>query len=361
MGSVSVPVDGSECRELRGRNRWGCVIDANRWPRHAGLVSTRRRVVILAFPGVQPLDVVGPHEVFAGANQLCTAGGQSAPYEVALQTLAGGPITSESGLQFATAPLPPPGRRIDTLVLPGGDGVYAASADPALVRWVASAAPNCRRVATVCTGSFLAARAGLLDGRRVTTHWARAARLQAENPTIQVDADPIYVRDGAVWSSAGVTAGIDLCLALVEDDCGHEVAQTIARWLVMFLRRPGGQTQFATPVWAPRAERSTVRAVQALVESAPGGDHRVPTMAAAAAMSERHFSRVFTEEVGETPGRYVERVRLEAARRELESTTDTVDAIAARCGFGTAETMRRAFHRRLHVAPDAYRRRFRVA
>ena len=329
--------------------------------RHAGRVPTARRVVILAFPGVQPLDVVGPHEVFAGANQVCAAAGTALPYEVAVHAPKGTTVTTESGLQFATAPLPAPGAIIDTLIIPGGDGVYAASDDQALVQWIASAAPRSRRVATVCTGSFLAARAGLLDGKRVTTHWARAARLQSAHPDVQVDPDPIYVRDGKVWSSAGVTAGIDLCLALVEDDLGHEVAQTIARWLVMFLRRPGGQTQFATPVWAPRAERSTVRAVQALVESAPGGDHRVPVLAAAAAMSERHFSRVFTEEVGETPARYVERVRLEAARHDLEATTDTVEAIAARCGFGTAETMRRAFHRRLRVAPDAYRRRFSVA
>ena len=158
-----------------------------------------------------------------------------------------------------------------------------------------------------------------------------------------------------------MTAGIDLTLALVHDDAGAEVAQTVARWLVMFLHRPGGQTQFASPVWVPRAERSTVRAVQHLVETAPGGDHRVPALAAAAAMSVRHFARVFTDEVGETPGRFVERVRVEAARRELETSADTLEVVAARCGFGTAETLRRVFHRRLHVSPDAYRRRFRVA
>jgi transcriptional regulator GlxA family with amidase domain len=215
-------------------------------------------------------------------------------------------------------------------------------------------------VATVCTGAFVAAEAGLLDGRRVTTHWARAAQLGAEYPSIVVDPDPIYVRDGKVWTSAGVTAGIDLALALVQDDLGDEVAQTVARWLVMFLHRPGGQTQFASSVWVPRAERSTVRAVQTVVEAAPGGDHRLPSMAAAAAMSVRHFARVFTAEVGETPGRFVERVRLEAARRELETTHDTLDVIAGRCGFGTAETLRRVFQRRLRVAPDSYRRRFGV-
>jgi len=215
-------------------------------------------------------------------------------------------------------------------------------------------------VATVCSGAFLAAEAGILDGRRVTTHWARAGQLAAEYPSLEVDPDPIYVRDGKFWTSAGVTAGIDLALALVQDDLGVEVAQTVARWMVMFLHRPGGQTQFASPVWVPRAERSTVRAVQSLVEVAPGGDHRLPALAAAAGMSVRHFTRVFTAEVGETPGRFVERVRLEAARRELETTSDTLDVIAARCGLGTAETMRRVFQRRLSVAPDSYRRRFRV-
>jgi transcriptional regulator GlxA family with amidase domain len=152
-----------------------------------------------------------------------------------------------------------------------------------------------------------------------------------------------------------------MALALVQDDLGSEVAQTVARWLVMFLHRPGGQTQFASPPWVPRAERSAVRAVQTLVEAAPGGDHRLPVLAAAAAMSVRHFTRVFTAQVGETPGRFVEQVRLEAARRDLETTNDTLDIIATRCGFGTAETLRRVFHRRLGVAPDSYRRRFRVS
>ena len=181
-----------------------------------------------------------------------------------------------------------------------------------------------------------------------------------EFPSLNVDCDPIYIRDGKFWTSAGVTAGLDLALALVADDLGVEVAQTVARWLVMFLHRPGGQTQFASPVWVPRAERSAVRAVQTLVEVAPGGDHRLPALAAAAAMSVRHFTRVFTAEVGETPGRFVERVRLEAARRDLETTNDTLDVVATRCGLGTGETLRRVFQRRLGVAPDSYRRRFRV-
>jgi transcriptional regulator GlxA family with amidase domain len=250
--------------------------------------------------------------------------------------------------------------RIDTLVIPGGDGVHSARSDPELVAWIKAAAPKCRRVATVCTGAFLAAEAGLLNGRRVTTHWARAQRLAIEYPALRVDADPIYIRDGKYWSSAGVTAGIDLALTLVEEDLGTEVAQTVARWLVMFLHRPGGQTQFATSVWAKRAERSAIRHVQNLVESCPGEDHRVPSMAGAASMSVRQFNRVFASEVGEPPGRFVERVRTEVARRELETTNDTLDVIAGRCGFGTSETLRRVFKRRLNVSPDSYRRRFKV-
>ncbi|MDO8392589.1 MAG: GlxA family transcriptional regulator [Actinomycetota bacterium] len=318
--------------------------------------TAARHIAIVAFPGVQSLDVVGPYEVFAGATQMVPDA-----YRVTLCAPVAGPIVSESGLTLTAGALPGDHEEIDTLVLPGGNGVHAARHDTALIEWIRSTAPRCRRVATVCTGTFLAAEAGLLDGRTVTTHWARAERLQHDFPALTVDPDPIYVRDGSLWTSAGVTAGIDLALALVEADHGTAVAQTVARWLVMFLHRPGGQTQFAAPVWAPRAERSTVRAVQLLVEAAPGGDHRLPVMATAAAMSVRHFSRVFTDEVGETPGRYVERVRLEAARRELETTTDTLEVIAARCGFGTAETLRRSFQRRLGVAPDSYRRRFRVA
>jgi transcriptional regulator GlxA family with amidase domain len=317
-----------------------------------------RNVVIVAYPGVQSLDVTGPFEVFAGARRAAEAFGTDGGYEVRLVAAAAGPVTSESGLSLTAGPLPGRGARIDTLLLPGGSGVAGARRSPDLVDWLRRTAPRARRVATVCSGTFLAAEAGLLDGRRVTTHWARAAELAADYPAVTVDADPIYVRDGAVWSSAGVTAGIDLALALVEDDLGTDVAQLIARWLVMFLHRPGGQSQFATPVWVRRATRSPIRAAQSRVEADPGDDHRVAALAAAAAMSERHFARVFAAEVGETPSRFVERVRTEAARRELESTGDTLDAIAVRCGFGTAETLRRTFHRRLHTSPDAYRRRF---
>jgi transcriptional regulator GlxA family with amidase domain len=319
-----------------------------------------RHVVIVAFPGVQPLDAVGPAEVFAGANRATKALGRAGGYRVTVASTDGAPVWADSGVGLCTLPLPDPAGRIDTLVLPGGDRARSARSDQRLMHWIGAVAPGCRRVATVCTGAYLAAEAGLLDRRRVTTHWASAEHLAAEYPALEVDPDPIYLRDGKIWTSAGVTAGIDLALALVEDDLGVEVAQTVARWLVMFLHRPGGQTQFASPVWVPRAERSTVRAVQTLVESAPAGDYRVPALAEAAAMSVRHFTRVFSDEVGETPGRFVERVRMEVARGELETTEDTVECIAARSGFGTSETMRRVFQRRLNVSPDSYRRRFRV-
>ncbi len=320
-----------------------------------------RRVVIVAFPGLQPLDAVGPFEVFSGAGRAVAGLGRARGYRVTLASTDGAAVQTGSGLRICSDPLPDVHERIDTLVLPGGEGVEVARSDPALMSWIAAVAPGCRRVATVCTGAFLAAAAGLLDGRRVTTHWASADRLATEFPDLVVDPDPIYIRDGAVSTSAGVTAGIDLALALVEEDHGSEVAQTVARWLVMFLHRPGGQTQFASPVWVPRAERSAVRTVQGLIERTPGDDHRLPVLAAAAAMSVRHFARVFRQEVGETPGRFVERVRLEAARGELETTDATLEAVARRCGFGTAETLRRVFQRRLAVSPDSYRRRFRMS
>jgi transcriptional regulator GlxA family with amidase domain len=316
-----------------------------------------RRVAIVCYPGVQPLDVVGPHEVFAAAN-VALGRSTSARYELLLCARQAGPVTSESGLtMYADAPIPTKGA-IDTLILPGGDGVYAARDDAELVASVRIAARRARRVATVCSGTFLGAAAGLLDGRRVTTHWARAARLASDHPELDVDADPIFIRDGNVWTSAGVTAGIDLALALVEDDHGAELAQTVARHLVMFLRRPGGQSQFAAPIWSKPAERGAIRTAQDLINADPSADLRVGALAAAIHMSERHFTRVFAAEVGEPPAKYVERIRVEAARRHLEVHGATVASVAGQCGFGTAETMRRSFLRRVGVAPDDYRRRF---
>jgi transcriptional regulator GlxA family with amidase domain len=317
-----------------------------------------RKVLIVGFPGVQGLDLVGPFEVFTSAS-LAVSGQGKGGYQPVVASVDGRPVTTETGLTFAAVELPDPCDPVDTLILPGGRGVHAARQDPRVIDWVVAAAPQARRVVTVCTGAFLAAQAGLLDGCRATTHWAYTDQLAREFPEIDVDPDPIFVRSSAtVWTAAGVSAGIDLALALVEDDHGTEVAQTVARWLVLYLRRPGGQTQFAAPVWVARAKREPIRAVQDAVESEPGRAHSIDELARRAAMSPRHFTRVFTDEVGEAPGAYVERVRTEAARRQLEQTDDTVVAIAARCGFGTAETMRRNFIRRIGVSPDQYRKTF---
>ncbi|WP_445167050.1 GlxA family transcriptional regulator [Mycolicibacterium sp. Dal123E01] len=312
-----------------------------------------RSVVILGFPGVQALDLAGPHDVFTGAA-LLTEGG----YQVKVVSRDGQPIATGTGLAFVGEAMPEP-HDIDTLILPGGAGVDAARDDPATMAWIRRAAANSRRVVSVCTGAFLAAEAGLLDGCRATTHWAYADRMAREFPAVTVDREPIFLRSSdKVWTAAGVTAGIDLSLALVEDDYGTDVAQTVARYLVLYLRRPGGQTQFAAPVWMPRARRQPIRDVQEAIESEPGAAHGISDLARRAAMSPRHFTRVFTDEVGEAPGAYVERVRTEAARRQLEETDDTVVTIAARCGFGTSETMRRNFIRRVGVSPDQYRKTF---
>jgi transcriptional regulator GlxA family with amidase domain len=233
-----------------------------------------------------------------------------------------------------------------------------AAADTTLIDWISRMAPTTRRTASVCTGAFLLARAGLLDGRRATTHWASAAELARLHPDVHVDPQPIFLRDGQIWTSAGVTAGMDLALALVEEDLDRDAALTIARHLVLFLRRPGNQSQFSATLAAQQPLRQPLRETQRLVVENIAGEHTVEAMAARAHMSTRHFARAFRAETGITPARYVERVRLEAARRRLEDTTESIGGVAAACGFGTAETMRRVFLRTLQVGPAEYRRRF---
>jgi transcriptional regulator GlxA family with amidase domain len=313
-----------------------------------------RSVVILGFSGVQALDLVGPSDVFTGASLIVDP-----RYDVRLVSKGGKPVDTGTGLSLVAERLPDPGEPVDTLLLPGGAGVGDVRQDRDLVAWIEAMAAGARRVVSVCTGAFLAAQAGLLDGCRATTHWAFAGQMAQEFPAVAVDPEPIFVRSSSkTWTAAGVTAGIDLALALVENDHGTEVAQTVARYMVLYLRRPGGQTQFAAPVWMPRAKREPIREVQEAIEAEPGGAHSISDLARRAAMSPRHFTRVFTHEVGEAPGAYVDRVRTEAARRQLEETGDTVAAIAARCGFGTSETMRRTFVRRVGISPDQYRKSF---
>ena len=322
--------------------------------------DTPRRVAIVAFPDVQSLDVTGPLEVFAGARRLISSTARSErSYEIEILSRDGAPLRTSSGLTITPhAALEDARGEIDTLIVAGGPGELRAVEDAVLIDWIARTSARARRTASVCSGAFLLARAGLLDGRRATTHWAEAERLGATYPQIEVDPDPIYVRDGAIWTSAGVTAGMDLALALVEEDLDREAALLIARHLVLFLRRPGNQSQFSATLVSQAPRREPLRETQRAVLEEIAAVHTVEAMAARAHMSPRHFARAFRAETGVTPARYVEQVRLEAARRQLEEGSEPVATVAEACGFGTAETMRRVFLRRLGVAPAEYRRRF---
>lgn len=319
-----------------------------------------REIAILAYPGVQSLDVTGPLEVFAGAQTLIkTTGRADGGYNVRVLSSDGEPLQTSSGLTIV-----PHGSfghvvaRVDTLIVAGGYGFQDACADPVMVEWIARTSKRARRTASVCTGAFLLAEAGLLDGRRATTHWSAAAELARRHPAVHVDPEPIFLRDGSVWTSAGVTAGMDLALALVEDDLDRDAALAIARQLVLFLRRPGNQAQFSATLAAQEPARESLREVRRHIVENLAGNLSVETMAACAHMSPRHFARSFHAETGVTPARYVEHIRIEAARRALEDTSEPVAAVAAACGFGAAETMRRAFLRALGVGPAEYRRRF---
>ncbi len=332
------------------------------------------RVVIVLYPGFQPLDVTGPHEVLAAANEVMDGLGRKGPrYELVRAAVSAGPVASESGLQLvaehsfadvaasasansnSNSKSASPRAPIHTLLIPGGTGAMADQ--EATVTWLAAGVPA-QRVATVCTGTFLAADAGLLHGRRVTTHWARAGELARRHPDLTVDPDPIYIKSDHLWTSAGVTAGIDLALALVEEDCGAEVARLVARYLVVYLRRPGGQSQFGTPVWSEPAIGAPIRDACDIIHAELEGDLSVNALAARVGLSSRHFARRFRSEVGEPVAKHVERLRVEAARQLLETGDLGLEAVATECGFGSAEILRRAFHRRLEISPDAYRRQF---
>lgn len=319
-----------------------------------------RRVAILLYPGLQSLDVTGPLEVFAGASAALAAARRPDPgYEVITLAARAAPMRASSGLTLLPdGPLPARPGLIDTLIVPGGHGRREAARDQTLLSWLARAGQRVRRLASVCTGAFLLADAGLLKGRTVTTHWAYAKQLADLHPDLTVDPDPIFLTDGNLWTSAGVTAGIDLALAMVEQDHDRRLALQIARHLVMFLRRPGSQSQFSATLAAQEPQREPLREIQRHVLERLAADHSVQAMAARAHMSPRHFARAFAAETGLTPARYVEQARLEAARRSLEETRQPVEAIARACGFGTAETMRRCFLRALGIPPAEYRRRF---
>jgi transcriptional regulator GlxA family with amidase domain len=301
-----------------------------------------RTVLIVLFDGVQSLDVTGPLEVFAGANRWHPDGAVASngpAYRIRTASLGGRPIRTSSGLRLAPDEDLHGTSRPDVLIVPGGEGTRHA--DPDLISWLRVHGHRARRLVSVCTGALLLAQAGLLDGRRVTTHWAYCSALAAQFPGITVDPDPIFVRDGNVITSAGVTAGIDLALTLVEDDLGRDAALAIARHLVVFLRRPANQAQFSAQLAVQVADREPLREVQRWIADNPAADLSVEALASRASLSPRQFARAFAAEVGMPPGRYVDRARLEAARRQMEDTGDGVEQTARLCGYGTPEAMRR--------------------
>ncbi|WP_411835724.1 GlxA family transcriptional regulator [Pseudomonas chlororaphis subsp. aurantiaca] len=319
--------------------------------------QTARTVHVLTFANAQVLDVTGPLQVFASANDLARHKGLPLPYAVSVIAAGDGPVTTSAGLALLAEPLPAPGTPCDTLIIAGGWGVYAAAEDPALVAWVRQQAALARRVASVCTGAFLLAASGWLDGRRVVTHWTRCEQLARRYPRLRVEANPIFINEGPVWTSAGVTAGIDLALALVEADLGHAMALDVARQLVVFLKRPGGQSQFSATL-ALQKQGSRFDDLHAWIAENLGRELNLPTLAEQAGMSERSFVRHYRADTGQTPARAIEQIRVESARRLLGDSGVPIKRIAVQCGFGSEETLRRSFLRLVGVTPQAYRERF---
>ena len=319
--------------------------------------SSIRVIEVLTYPAVQLLDVTGPVQVFASANDLVGNAGGAPPYRLKLVTQGDQGVVSSAGVTLAAGPLSRRSEALDTLLVAGGQGVEAAAANPALVDWLQRRATRARRVASVCTGAFLLAAAGLLDGRRAVTHWKDCARLAQRFPAVRVEPDPIFVCDGRMWTSAGVTAGIDLALALVEEDLGRSMALAVARYMVVFLKRPGGQAQFSAAL-ALQAADDRFGPLHDWINRHLSGDLSLSVLADQAGMSERSFSRHYAEATGQTPARAIERLRVEAARRLLSESRTPVKRIAQRCGFGSEETMRRSFLRLLAVTPQDYRSRF---
>ena len=313
------------------------------------------RVGVVVFDGVKLLDVAGPSEVFSEANRI------GADYELVLCSVDGREVTSSTGLRIPVdADAAAVGLGFDTLLVMGGDRLPTHPISPELRDAVSAMAARSSRVCSICTGAFILAEAGRLDGRRATTHWRHTQLLRDAYPGVTVEPDAIFVRDGHTFTSAGVTAGIDLALALLEDDHGEAVARQVAQSLVVFLQRPGGQSQFSPTLQGPRPLTSPLRAVFDAVAADPAAEHSIPTLAAQASLSPRHLTRLFREELGTTPARYVDAVRFDSAKAALEAGY-TVSGAAERAGYGSPETLRRAFVARLGVSPRAYQQRFRSA
>lgn len=320
-----------------------------------------RRVAILAFEGCQSLDVLGPLEVFHGASvRLREQASLSPSYETLIVGLDGKAVRSESGALITPnltlrALLAPDQPVLDTWIVPGGPGVERLIEHAAAIAEIAHVARIARRTGSVCTGAFVLAAAGLLHGRRATTHWAYCAELALAFPAVDVDTGSIFVRDGNLFSSAGVTAGIDLSLALVEDDLGHELASQVAKWLVVYVRRTGAEPQISGPLAVQAAARPGMRELATWVTAHSSEDLSVGALARRAGMSVRNFARVFREELHETPSQFVERVRTVSARRLMETTDKGLDEIAALVGFASAVSLRQAFRRQFGKTPSQLR------
>ena len=318
-------------------------------------LPVERGVVIVTFEAGQILDVTGPLEVFSSASRFLPA----VCYRTQVVTTGGGPVRANCGLEFASSAIGDVTGPVDTLMVAGGSGMDGAVADSELLAQIRRLAADARRVTSVCSGAFLLAAAGLLQGRRATTHWADCRQLEATYADVMVEPDAIYVHDGNVWTSAGVTAGIDLALALVADDHGHQAAATVARQLVVYLQRSGGQAQFSALLAGQTADTEPVRDLLTWLRDHLTDDLSVPALARQVNLSERQFTRVFKAEVGATAADHVEAVRLDSACRLLETTNRTIEQIAKTCGFGTPETMNRTFRRRLNTTPGDHRHHFR--
>ncbi|ALI03173.1 transcriptional regulator FtrA [Pseudomonas sp. FW306-02-F02-AA] len=317
--------------------------------------NSPKTVHVLAFANVQLLDVTGPLQVFASANDMAAQRGLPPPYAPTVIADGGGAVMSSAGLALLAEPLP--SESSDTLIIAGGWGVYTAAEDAVLVDWVRQQAAVSRRVASVCTGAFLLAASGWLDGRRVVTHWTRCDQLAQKHPQLRVEPNPIFINDGPVWTSAGVTAGIDLALALVEADLGRGIALEVARQLVVFLKRPGGQSQFSVTLDLQQ-HGNRFDELHAWIAENLSLDLGIPALALQAGMSERSFIRHYRADTGQTPARAIELIRVETARRLLSDTGVPIKRIAVQCGFGSEETLRRSFLRAMGVTPQAYRERF---
>ncbi|NKB59387.1 MAG: helix-turn-helix domain-containing protein [Alphaproteobacteria bacterium] len=326
--------------------------------------ATQRCVAMLCFPNAQIIDVTGPLSVFATASEMLTpTGSEKTAYSLTVLATRNGQIATSCGLQIVPDQLlgDSDPSDIDTLIVAGGQGVRDAIKDKTLIAWLRNAASRVRRIASVCTGAYLLAEAGLLDGRRATTHWRYCDALAQAYPAIDVEPDAIHVKDGNVYSSAGVTAGMDLALALVEEDYDRTLALAVARDKVMFLKRPGGQSQFSAALAAQSDEEGAFGKLQQWILDNLGAELSVPALADHIAMSPRNFARVFAQRTGMTPAKFVEAARLESSRRRLEDSAAPIEGIAHECGFGNAERLRKAFQRRFRITPQDYRRRFHVS